>query len=82
MEKTKEQIQKERDADPQKREEYLKKCREQSEAIFSALEKGKQESEKLPEGHPFKLSEDDYLSIASTAEYLENESVGVEGVGF
>lgn len=82
MEKTKEQIQKERDADPQKRDEYLKKCGEQSGAIFSALEKARIESKSLPDGHPDKLSEDDYLSIASTAEYLENESVGVEGVDF
>lgn len=80
--KSKEQIKKERNADPQKRDEYLKKCGEQANAIFSALEKGRMESEKLPEGHPDKLSEDDYLSIASTAEYLENQSVGVEGVDF
>lgn len=80
--KSKEQIKKERDADPRKRDEYLKKCGEQADAIFSALEKARIESKHLPEGHPDKLSMEDYLSYAETAEYLENQSVGVKGVDF
>lgn len=53
------------------RREYRERCSRQSDEIFKALEEQREN-----------LSEDDYLSIAETAEYLENESVGKEGVDY
>jgi hypothetical protein len=69
--KSKEEIKKERHNNPVKRDEYLRKCGEQADSIFAALARNGAE-----------LSEDAYLSIAETAEYLEKESIGIEGIDF
>jgi hypothetical protein len=66
-----ERAKKERSENPQARDTYLKRCGEISDEMFKALEQNKN-----------MLSEADYLSIAETAEYLEDQSTGIEGVDF
>ncbi|MDE3135922.1 MAG: hypothetical protein KGL59_05080 [Acidobacteriota bacterium] len=67
----KDAVRKERSEDPERRDAYLKKCGEQADDMLKALEQNKGS-----------LCEEEYLSIAETAEYLENESSGIEGIDF
>ena len=60
-----------RTRNPDARDRYLNDCREKSEFLFTSLEMNKD-----------KLSEYDYLSVAETAEYLEQQSIGIEGIDF
>jgi len=69
------QAAKQRKENPVKRDEYLRRCSEQAKSIYDAVAQAN-----------FSLRDErqreDYLSILETAEFLEQEGIGKEGVDF